>query len=130
MGLPDPRTKIPAPQPGIGRIVHYRSRTGDYTVPAIITATVQTLAQKGVDAFTASEGARGVPPLSGDLRVHLTVFTPGLPGQRAGADDFQVESEFPRSENFSGCYQEWDVPLDDAAEGEQAPGTWRWPVLG
>lgn len=103
----------------IGRIVIYRSRTGDYDVPAIVTATLDTLNRKGVDLGH-------VPPLSSAENVHLTVFTPGKPGKRREADDFKVESAHGRSENVAGCYQEWDIP--PAAEtGEPGPGTWRWP---
>lgn len=105
-------------QPTIGRIVIYRSRTGDYDVPAIITATQDTLNPRGVTLGH-------VPDLSGSLCVHLTVFTPGKPGMRRGADDFLVESEHGRSENVAGCYQEWDIPMSDNPQ----PGTWRWPEL-
>lgn len=107
-------------KPTIGRIVIYRSRTGDYDVPAVITATQETLNRKGVEAGH-------IPDLSGPMRVHLTCFTAGKPGKR-DADDFLVESEHGRSENVAGCYQEWDIPFwtgdpfDDVA-----PGSWRWP---
>lgn len=117
--------------PSIGRIVIYRSRTGDYDVPAMITATKNTLNPKGVELGH-------VPDLSGDDHVHLTVFTPGKPGMRRGAEDFLVESEHGRSENVAGCYQEWDIPLDKLppadkiVAGERVnprPGTWRWPEI-
>jgi hypothetical protein len=101
----------------IGRIVIYRSRTGDYDVPAIITATIESLNRKGVELGH-------VPDLEAPGNVHLTVFTPGKPGMRRGADDFQVESAHGRSENVAGCYQEWDIPYSP----EPSPGTWRWPV--
>lgn len=133
MDLPDPRTKIPQ-KPTLGRVVIFRSRTGSYDVPAMITATTETLAPAGVGAFVDSGGQRGVPPLTGVDRVHLTVFTPGLPGQRAEAGDFLNEPVI-RSENLAGCYQEWDVPLDGSEDrpvevvGEPSPGTWRWPVV-
>jgi hypothetical protein len=136
----------------IGRIVIYRSRTGDYDVPAIITATQTTLNPKGVEAGH-------VPALSSPQHVHLTVFTPGEPGLREGAEDFKVESEHGRSENVAGCYQEWDVPQWGASvawtaarlialldpkgsnealrralapfvaeqDAECPPGSWRWP---
>jgi hypothetical protein len=107
--------------PSIGRIVIYRSRTGDYDVPAIITATQETLNAKGVELGH-------VPDLSSPQHVHLTVFTPGKPGMRRDADDFKVESPHGRGENVSGCYQEWDIPLNDPAAAV-APGSWRWPVM-
>lgn len=114
-------------KPSIGRIVIYRSRTGDYDVPAIVTATTETLNPKGVELGH-------IPDLSSDRHVHLTCFTAGKPGKRRGAEDFKVESEHGRSENVSGCYQEWDIPFDGDVEelpagnpDEVAPGTWRWP---
>lgn len=115
--------------PSVGRIVLYRSRTGSYTVPAIITATSSSLNQAGVDAGH-------VPALSDEDNVHLTVFTPGEPGMRGDAGDFRCESEHVRSENVAGCYQEWDIPPADVLANEQnadpdnegfAPGTWAWP---
>lgn len=116
--------------PTIGRIVLYRSRTGKYTVPAVVTATVDTLNSEGVSAGT-------VPALTSDSHVHLTVFTPGKPGMRSSADDFLVESPYPVSENVAGTYQEWDVPfwqptatpsIPEIPE-EQKPGTWGWPTI-
>lgn len=111
--------------PTIGRIVIYRSRTGDYDVPAIVTATTDTLNPKGVELGH-------VPPLSGPDHVHLTCFTAGTPGMRRGAQDFLVESAHPRSENVAGCYQEWNIPPVDLpplgeVPPEPGPGTWRWP---
>jgi hypothetical protein len=106
--------------PTIGRIVIYRSRTGDYSVPAIITASKATLNRAGVDAGH-------VPDLTSDDHVHLTVFTPGKPGMRRAAENFLVESAEPRSENVAGCYQEWDVPQSNT-QGAQPAGTWAWPV--
>jgi hypothetical protein len=106
-------------KPTLGRIVIYRSRTGDYDVPAIVTATQDSLNPKGVELGH-------VPALSSDAHVHLTVLTPGKPGKRRDADDFLVESPHGRSENVAGCYQEWDIePLHDGEEPR--PGTWRWP---
>lgn len=115
-------------KPSICRVVVYRSRTGDYDVPAIITAVRETLNPKGVELGH-------VPDLSSDTHVHLTVFTPGKPGMRRDADDFLVESEHGRGENVSGCYQEWDIPFwQPGVDGEQRasshpwPGSWRWPT--
>jgi hypothetical protein len=113
----------------IGRIVTYRSKTGNYDVPAIVTATVDTLNPEGVEA-----GA--VPALSDDDCVHLTVFSPGLPitGPNLPRDrDAQDLPEGMASFNLAGCYQEHDVPFAEGppyAEPDQrqpAPGTWRWP---
>lgn len=102
----------------IGRVVIYRSRTGDYDVPAIVSATTDTLNPKGVELGH-------VPALSTPNHVHLTVLTPGKPGKRRDADDFLVESPHGRGENVAGTYQEWDI---GPAEGDEpAPGTWRWP---
>lgn len=107
--------------PGIGRIVIYRSRTGDYDIPAIVTATTKTLNAKGVELGH-------VPALSSAEHVHLTCFTPGKPGTNRGAQDFLVESKEPRSENVAGCYQEWDIPPDPwkGIARTPDPGTWRW----
>lgn len=118
----DARHELEAAVPQIGRIVIYRSRTGSYSVPAVVNAVEGTLNPEGVEAGH-------VPPLSSDRHVHLTVFTPGRPGMRGGAGDFLVESEHGRSENVAGCYQEWDVPFDNGRPGTvQEPGSWRWPV--
>lgn len=107
------------PTPAIGRIVVYRSRTGDYDVPAIISATQATLfvenVQKGL-----------IAPLSSVRHVHLTVFSPGPHGKRAAATDFKVESPHGRSENQGGTYAEWDIP-EHVGDDEPAPGSWRWP---
>lgn len=115
------------PTPTIGRIVLYRSRTGQYTVPAIITATSITLNPSGVKAG-------GVAPLTDSQNVHLTVFTPGKPGLRGNAQDFVGRADAPISENVAGCYQEWDVPPASehgplADRDGQEPGSYRWPVV-
>lgn len=105
----------------IGRIVHYRSRTGKYTVPAVITATVDTLFRPGVDGGHISD-------LSGVNHVHLTVFTPGYPGKRGDAKDFEARQDAKISENVAGTYQEWDVPHGELdAEGNLPAGTWGFP---
>lgn len=118
-------------KPTIGRVVIYRSRTGDYDVPAIVTATTDTLNAKGVEAGH-------VPALSSEEHVHLMVLTPGKPGMRCDADDFKVESPHGRGENVAGTYQEWDIPpaapdgtaadvIARVQAGDVEPGTWRWP---
>jgi hypothetical protein len=100
-----------ASPPRLGQTVLYRSRTGKYTVPAIVTAVRYSLHRPNVDAGF-------IPDLSSDLHVHLTVFTPGAPGKRAAATDFLVESPHGRSENAGGVYQEWDIAPGDG------PGEW------
>jgi len=102
--------------PTIGRMVVYRSRTGNYSIPAVVNCTIGSIYQPGVEAGN-------VPAITSADRVHLTVFTPGLPGMRVEADDFVVTSDQPISENVAGCYQEWNIPFDP----EGAPGTWKWP---
>jgi len=112
------------PRPTICRTVVYRSRTGNYSVPAIITATQDSLYRPGVDAGYVAD-------LSSPTHVHLQVFTPGVPGKRQDADDFLVESPHGRAENVNGSYPEYDVPQDtpeDRVDGVQEPGTWAWPA--
>jgi hypothetical protein len=84
----------------VGRIVLYRSEVGDYSVPAIITATEQV---------------GNSPPLT-EGNVHLMVFTPTL---REDAGD----PEHPRAENVGGTYAAFDVPHDAG----HSPRTWDWP---
>lgn len=135
------------PAPTIGRIVHFRSRTGKYTVPAIITCTVHTANPDSLERGT-------LPLFSRTSSVHLTVFTPGLPpagiGSRANADDFiapptaqrhvygplHVNGEptggngvlgfqpVPVGENLGGTYQEWDVPFWDPAADDTYSELW------
>jgi hypothetical protein len=137
-------------KPTIGRVVIFRSRTGKYDLAADIIATKGQLNPDGV-------AAGAVPDLSSDTHVHLLVKTPGLVGQRFGAQDFLTESPSGiREENRVGVYREFDVPFADfdmpadiesegydlgehegrvitASTGFSAgwddvpPGTWRWP---
>lgn len=100
----------------LGRVVHYRSRTGNYTLAALVTATGETLHRPGVDAGFVAD-------LTNLEHVHLQVFSPGRPGKRADADDFLVESPHGRAENVNGSYPEYDVPFDP----DGGPGTWSWP---
>lgn len=112
----------------VGRVVWYRSRTGKYTVPAIVVATHDSLFEGGV-------AAGFVPNITGEGNVHLVVFTPGKPGKRGAAEDFVARADAPISENAGGVYQEWDVPpseVGDVTPGDgckQAAGTWAWPVI-
>lgn len=117
-------------KPSIGRIVIYRSRTG-FEVPALVTATQDTLEPKGLKLYEESGGMRGVPPLDSDGHLHLTVMTPGIPGV------YPEASSMP-STPMGGTFQEWNIPyaghagdLLPGAEVEviraPAPGTWHWP---
>lgn len=124
--LEEPKPPAEPQKITICRMVEYRSRTGNYTVPAVVNCTSDSIYQPGVEHGF-------VPPLSALDNVHLTVFTPGKPGMRtsaadgtvtAGAENFVAPSPFPISENVSGCYQEWDIPYDP----DGGPGTWRWPA--
>jgi hypothetical protein len=112
----------------LGATVIYRSRTGDYSLAAIVTATASSIKPLGVE--------RGfVPPLSGEHCVHLAVMTPGLPSwetpghtaqvldptrefgdrvlwvaERPGENDLKGE-EFVAQTPFGGTYQEFDIPM-------------------
>lgn len=125
-------------KPSLGRIVHYRSRTGDYTLAAIVAATQADLYRPNVEAGF-------IPDLDSDMHVHLVCFTPGLPGagqdpSKAFAAPFQetdeelirrikqaeeagTEAPLPISLPASGTLQEWNIPYANPPE----PGTWRWP---
>lgn len=109
------------PSISIGCVVIYRTSIGDYDMPAIVTATKDTL--KGVELGY-------VPDLSSGDHVHLIVFSPVLGTQHGSANVLAV-----RGENVSGCYQEWNIPRWEAGRaGEQRasskpwPGSWRWTV--
>lgn len=117
-----PKAESPT-KPSIGRVVVYRSRTGNYSVPAIINCAVDSIYQPGVEHGF-------VPPITGKDNVHLTVFSPGRAGMRVdqeqtpGAENFVNPSKYPVSENVSGCYQEWDIEYDE----DGGAGTWMWPA--
>lgn len=120
------------PEPSIGRVVIYRSKVGEYDVPAIITATQETLHPEGVELFRESGGSDGVPPLSSPDHVHLTVLTPGLSSS---------EPPKPLDANMGGTYREWNVPMFEPRQEQSPvpgtvptpvdpdPGSWRWPVI-
>lgn len=123
----------------IGRVVWYRSKTGRYTCPAIITAITATLYQPAVDGGH-------IKPLTDETHVHLHVLTPGIPGERLPGTDPSIGQANP-----GGYYQEFDVPFWDSEmrgpledrlavilgpgtpeeEGGsvQPAGTWTWPVF-
>lgn len=107
--------------PTIGRIVIYRSKTGDYVMPAIITATTETLYRPNVEAGH-------VPDLSSDMHVHLVVFTAGMPGHVAlttAENHPELADPSRRNHPYGGTYQEWDIPWNADAS---AAGAWSWPI--
>lgn len=112
-------------RPSIGRIVVYRSRTGAWSVPAIVAATQETL---NVDLVKAGY----CPDLDSPEHVHLVVFSPGRP--MTPQEQTVLHANFvnpPVDEawtdvNMGGTFREWNIPIDVGSE-EQAPGTWRWP---
>lgn len=121
-------------RPTIGRTIWYRSRTGRYSVPAIITATQDTLYQPAIDGGH-------IHPLESETHVHLTVLTPGIPGERLADTDPNITSV-----NEGGSYQEFNIPFWDSHmngpldervalvtgpgnQSQQPAGTWCWPVI-
>lgn len=76
----------PAPSPTIGRIVQYRGKQGYQALrAAIVTATVETLDPRGVEAGE-------VPALDSPYHVHLWVFTPG---DKGGFAEYNVAPDEP-----------------------------------
>jgi hypothetical protein len=116
-------------RPTIGRIVWYRPRTAAYTVPAMITATWDTLVSEMVELGM-------IPGLSSPTHVHLTVFSPGVPavGPNGPTARLRMEpvdavedasAEMPTgaaSLNLAGTYQEWDTPFFDPLAAGGAAG--------
>lgn len=108
---------------GIARAVIYRSKTGSYDLPAVVTATVNTLDPQGVSLGH-------VPELTAANRVHLTVFTCGKAGTSRDGNPVNNEAA-------GGSYQEFNIPQfvvpELGAEDEAVEivaGTWRWPERG
>lgn len=101
-------------------LVSYRSRTGRYTLPAVINTTVDTI-------YPPSVEAGNIPPLTHPKRVHLTVFTGGTVGTRLPDTDPAIPQAPP-----GGTYQEHDIPFwqapqdDEWVNDDQPPGTWTW----
>lgn len=110
----------PVPNVTIGRMVTYRSKTGRYSLPAVVAATPKTL-------FEPAVAAGFVPELTAADHVHLVVFTAGLAGNRLPDTDPAIKAEA-----FGGTYQEHDIPFwgspTDSWDQELQPaGTWTWP---
>lgn len=90
----------PVQQASIGRIVTYRSKVNPYDMPAIVTATLDSLWPPGVENGD-------VPGLWSENHVHLHVFTPGIAQE----------------------YQEHNIPMAPVGSWDNPPpGTWRWPL--
>jgi hypothetical protein len=111
-------------KPTLGRVVHYRSKTGRYTLAADVIGTVNSLAPEGV-------AAGFVPALSTSEHVHLLVKTPGLPGNRLPDTDPAITAD-PKG----GTYVEHNIPFWDPASlvkdeawspEDQPAGSWTWP---
>lgn len=130
--VPDEETP---PLPRLGAVVWFRSRTGRWTAPAVVTAVLDSLYQPNVEAGH-------LPPLTSDRHVHLTVLTPGRPGHVSDETrDTHPELADPDRPNrpAGGTFQEWDIPqwsreeagIDPDEEGflwdDQDDGTWMWP---
>lgn len=108
-------TQLQVPAPTIGRLVIYRSRTGNYSCPAIVTATTETLWPEGVE--------RGdVPALDGPQHVHLHVLTPGEQGS-------YQEHNVPFWQQVPDVETAGTGPHTFDPKAEQAAGTWAWPQL-
>ena len=103
----------------MGRMVHYRSRSGSYSMPAVIAATRSDLNRDNVEAGY-------IPDIDDDESVHLVVFTAGTPGQRNPATDAEIGKGAVAG---SGTLQEWNVPYwaEEFPGQEQPAGTWTWP---
>lgn len=100
----------------------YRSKTGRYSLPAIVNTTTETIYEESV--------RRGfMDPLTDHDNVHLTVLTGGRPGGRLPDTDPNLPQAPP-----GGTYQESNIPWAGEMEGDwkyedQPPGTWAWPNL-
>lgn len=123
------------PPPRLGAVVWFRSRTGRWTAPAVVTAVLDSLYQPNVEAGH-------LPPLTSDRHVHLTVLTPGRPGHVSDETrETHPELADPDRPNrpAGGTFQEWDIPqwscegagIVPDEEGflwdDQEDGTWMWP---
>lgn len=121
--------------PTLGRIVWYRSKTGSYTCPAMVTAVQDSLYRPNVEAGHMLD-------LSSSTHVHLTVFTAGLMGHvsKGTAEEHPelVAGDRLTDGPAGGTYQEFDIPQWEPAakdalnwfDGDystQEPGTWAWP---
>lgn len=117
----------------LGQTVLFRSRTGAWTAPAIVTATLDSLHRPNVDAGH-------VPPLTDGFNVHLTVLTPGIQGHvsdTTAAEHPELVADDRPNKPAGGSFQEWDVPewvpddpetWDEPFEyADQPAGTWTWP---
>jgi hypothetical protein len=66
------------PDPAIGRIVWYRTKVGEYDLPAMITATQETLHAEGVALYLES---RKTVPVAMGSTVALDALSP-VPGSQ------------------------------------------------
>lgn len=91
---------VPTP----GRDVLYRSKTGNYVLPAKVSVTIDNLFRPGVESGDLAD-------LETPLHVHLKVINPGPE---------YVEFNVPHAKQH---------PDYDSREEPFPPGTWRWPEM-
>lgn len=105
--------EVQAPVAGLvpGRVVMYRSRVRPYTLPAIVTATAQSLDPIGVARLD-------VPGLSSASHVHLLVMSPGQ-------QQHYVEHDVPYFD--AGGIPVTIRPGTEDGKLEPRMGSWYWP---
>lgn len=92
--------RVPTP----GRDVLYKSKTGNYVLPAKVVVTLDNLFSEGVKKGD-------IPGLDTPVHVHLKVFSPG--------EDY-VEENCPHSSEH---------PDYDARANPFPAGSWCWPEI-
>lgn len=90
---------VPTP----GRDVLYKSKTGNYVLPAKVSVTIDNLYRPGVEAGDLED-------LDTPLHVHLKVLNPG-----------------PEYVEFNVPHAKEHPDYDDGAPWP--PGSWRWPEM-
>lgn len=104
--MPEPMTEFK-----LGERVHYVSKTGDYEMPATVSATGRSLHRPNVEAGH-------IPDLSDAACVHLTVDTAGWPGE-ISASTLANQPEYARPNRpgapAGGTLQEWNIPYSAGA---------------
>lgn len=91
---------VPTP----GRDVLYKSKTGNYVLPAKVSVTLDNLFRPGVESGDLAD-------LDSPLHLHLKVFNPGPE---------YVEFNVPHAKQ----HPDYDEDLN-----AWPPGSWRWPEM-